>query len=67
MDDALTLPALIAELGDAAFAQRMGIKVRTAQAWRLGERRPNRENLFDLLDKFPRLSMAALRRRAEAA
>ena len=62
MKSAMTLSALIAELGDAAFAARMGIKPRTAQAWRLGERRPNRENLFCLLDKFPRLSMAALRR-----
>lgn len=38
--DMLSLSAYIAMLGDEEFARRYGVKERTAQAYRLGERKP---------------------------
>ncbi len=48
----MPLPDLIAEVGDAEFAQLLGAPIRTVQSWRRRERLPRPEQAREIVRLF---------------
>jgi hypothetical protein len=49
----MNLPQYIAKIGDAEFAAKFGVAVRTAAAYRLGERQPRPELAEKIVAQSP--------------